>query len=63
MPWFLQVVLSERSFDLSTGQGERANVERPFVVRRLQDTIGTGNVKLGGNNNERLILFISFDAC
>jgi hypothetical protein len=34
----LCVVLSEQSYDSSTGQGERASVERPFVAGHLQDT-------------------------
>ena len=40
---FLYVVLSERSFDSSTGQGERANVEPPIAVVHLQDIVGLGN--------------------
>ena len=32
---FLYVVLSQRNFDSSTGQGERASVEPPFVAGRL----------------------------
>jgi len=41
------VVLPKRSCGSSTGQGERASVERPFVAVRLHDTIGIGNVKRG----------------
>jgi hypothetical protein len=44
---FHYVVLPKRSCGSSTGQGERASVERPFVAGRLQDTIGIGNVKWG----------------
>ena len=47
MPQFLRAVLSERNFDLSTGQGEKASAERPFVARRLQDTIGIDDAKWG----------------
>ena len=39
---FLDVVLSERSFDLSTGQEERASVEHPVAVGHLQDTVSLG---------------------
>jgi hypothetical protein len=60
---FHYVVLPKRSCGSSTGQGERASVERPFVAGRLQDTIGIANIKWGKNNNERCILFIPFDAC
>jgi hypothetical protein len=37
------VVLSERSCDSSTGQGERASVERPIAAGHLQDTVGLSN--------------------
>src|SRR6266567_4789689 len=56
------VVLPKRSCGSSTGRGERASVERPFVAGRLQGTVGIGDVKWG-KNNERFILFIPFDAC
>jgi hypothetical protein len=56
---FLYVVLSERSFDSTTGQGERASVEPPIAVVHLQDIIALGNEMLKGNN-ERFVLFISF---
>jgi hypothetical protein len=39
---FLYVVLSRRSFDSSTDQGETASVERPFAAGRLQNTVGLG---------------------
>jgi hypothetical protein len=39
MPRFRCVVLSERSCDLLTGQGETASVERPVAVGRLQNTV------------------------
>jgi hypothetical protein len=58
---FLYVVLSERSFDSSTGQGERASVEPPIAVVHLQDLVGLGKEMLRGNN-ERFVLFISFNA-
>ena len=32
---FLYVVLSQQNFDSSTGQGERASVERPFAAGHL----------------------------
>jgi hypothetical protein len=40
---FLYVVPSEQSFDLSTGQGERASVEPPIAVVHLQDNVDLGN--------------------
>jgi hypothetical protein len=58
---FLYVVLSERSFDSSTGQGEKASVGPPIAVVHLQDIIGLGNEMLRGNN-ERSVLFLSFNA-
>jgi hypothetical protein len=60
---FHYVVLPKRSCGSSTGQGERARVERPFVAGRLQDTISIGNVKWEKNNDERFILSTPFDAC
>jgi hypothetical protein len=61
MQRFLYAVLSERSFDSSTDQGERASVEPPIAVVHLQDIVGLGNETLKGNN-ERFVLFISFNA-
>jgi hypothetical protein len=61
MSRFLYVVLSEQSFDLSTGQGERASVEPPIAVVHLQDIVGLTN-KMSRGNNERFVLFISFNA-
>ena len=58
---FLYVVLSKRSFDSSTDQGERASVEHPFAARHLQNTIGLGNEKWWERNNKRFILFVSFE--
>ena len=58
---FLYVVLSERSFDSSTGQGERASFGPPIAIVHLQDIVGLGNKVLRGNN-ERFVLFISFNA-
>jgi hypothetical protein len=36
---FLYAVLPKQSFDSSTGQGDRANVERPFATGRLHDAV------------------------
>jgi hypothetical protein len=44
---FLYVVLFERSFDSSTGWGERASGKRPFAAGHLQDTVGRGDEKQG----------------
>ena len=57
---FHYVVLSERSCDSSTGQGERASVERPVAAGHLQDTVGLSNERWE-KNNKRFILFISFN--
>jgi hypothetical protein len=57
---FPYVVLSERSFDSSTGQEEKASVERRAVAGHLQDTVGIRNERVG-ENNKRFILFISFN--
>jgi len=54
-------MLSERSFDLSTGQGERASVEPPIAVVHLQDIVGLGD-EMSRGNNERFVLLISFNA-
>ena len=56
------VVLPKKSCGSSTGQEERASIERLFVAGHLKDTIGIGNV-MWDNNNERFNLFIPFDAC
>ncbi len=41
---FLYAVLSERSFDSLTGQGERANVEPPIaIVHLVRDSVDLGN--------------------
>jgi hypothetical protein len=60
MQQFLYVVLSERSFDSSMGQGERASVEPPIAVVRLHDIVGLGN-EMYRKNNQRFVLFISFN--
>ena len=57
---FPYVVLSEQSFDSSTGQEEKASVERRVVAGHLQDTIGIINERVE-KNNKRFILFISFN--
>jgi len=36
---FQRVVLSEQSCDLSTGQGERASIERYIAAGHLRDTV------------------------
>ena len=61
MPQSLYVELSKRSCDSSKGQVERAIVERRIVGGHLQDTVGLGNKRCRGGNNERFILFISFN--
>jgi hypothetical protein len=61
MPRFLYVVLSARSFDSSTGQGARASAELPIAVVHLQTIVGLENKMLRGEN-ERFVLFISFNA-
>ena len=50
-------MLSERSCDSSTGQGERAIVERPVAVGHLRYTVGLGNEMLG--DDERFARSIS----
>jgi hypothetical protein len=61
---FLYVVLSKRSYDSSTDQGETASVERPFGVGHLQNnTVGLGNERAGKRNNKRFILLISPKVC
>jgi hypothetical protein len=62
MPSFLYVVLSKRSFDLSTDQGETASVGRPFAAGHLQNTIGLDNEGGRERDNKRFILFVSVDA-
>ena len=39
----LYAVLPKQSFGSSTGQGERASAERPFVTDHLYDAISLGN--------------------
>ncbi len=60
MPRFLYVAPSEQSFDSSTGQAERASVEPPIAAVHLQVIVGLGNEMWRGNN-ERFVLFISFN--
>jgi len=50
---FLYVVLSKRSSDSSTDQGETASVERPFAAGHLQNTVGLGNER-GGEKQQTL---------
>ena len=57
---FHYVVPPKRSCDSSTGQGERANFERPFVDGHLQDRVGLGHERWG-EINKRFILFISIN--
>jgi hypothetical protein len=54
---FLYVVLSERSFDSLTGQGERASVEPPIAVVHLQDIVELGNKMQRGKTNVFPYLF------
>jgi hypothetical protein len=58
---FLYVVLSKRSFDSSTDQGETASVEHPFLAGHLQNTVGLGSERWGERSNKRFILFVSFE--
>jgi hypothetical protein len=44
---FLYVVLSKRSFDSSTDQGETTSVERPFAAGHLQNIVGLDNERGG----------------
>ena len=44
---FLYVVISKRSSDSLTDQGETTNVERRFAAGHLQNTVGFGNGKEG----------------
>ena len=53
---FLYVVLSKRSSDSSTDQGETASVERPFAAGHLQNTVGLGNERGGGEKQQTLHL-------
>jgi hypothetical protein len=57
---FPYVVLSERSFDSSTGQGEKASVELPIAVVHLQDNVDLDN-RTYWENDKRFVLFISFN--
>jgi hypothetical protein len=43
MQQFLYVVLPKQSFGSSTGQGERASVERPFAAGHLHDAVSLAN--------------------
>jgi hypothetical protein len=40
---FLYVVLPKQNFGSSTGQEERASVERPFAADHLHDAVSLGN--------------------
>ena len=55
---FLYVVLSKRSYDSSTDQGEKANVERPFAAGHLQNTIGLGNEREGKQQTSHVVNFV-----
>jgi hypothetical protein len=57
---FHYVLLSEQSFDSSTGQGGRASIEHHVAVGHLQDPVGLSH-ESWEENNERFILFISFN--
>jgi hypothetical protein len=61
---FLYVVLSKRSSDLTTDQGETASVEPPLAAGHLQNIVGLDNERGEGKkrNDKRFILLISFDA-
>jgi hypothetical protein len=57
MPRFHYVVLSKQRCDSSTGQGEKASVERPFVAGYLQDTLSLGNGRREDTTNGSSCLF------
>ena len=54
---FLYGVLSERSSDSTTGQGERASVEPPIAVVHLKNMVELGNKTLKGTTNVLSCLF------
>ena len=58
---FLYAVISKRSSDSSTDQGETTSVGRRFAAGHLQNTVGLGDKRWG--NNKHFILFILYDAC
>jgi hypothetical protein len=61
---FHGVELSERSYYSSTGREEIASVEHRIAAGHLQDTVGLSIEILKGKinrDNERFILFISFN--
>ena len=58
---FLYVVLSKRSLDSSTDQGETASVEHLFLAGHLRNTVGLGNERWGERKDKRFILFVSFE--
>ena len=60
MQQFLYVVLSEQNFDSLTGQGERASVELPIAAVHLNHIVGLDN-EMWRENNQRFVLFISFN--
>jgi hypothetical protein len=55
---FLYVVLSKRSTDLSTGQGETASVQRPVVAGHLQNTVGLSNER--GEEKQQTFVLVYF---
>jgi hypothetical protein len=48
---FHRVELSERSCDSSTGQGERASIERYIAAGPLRDTVSLSNERWGNETN------------
>jgi hypothetical protein len=49
---FLYVVISKRSYDSSTDQGETASVERRFAAGHLQNTVSLGKEGGGGEKQQ-----------
>jgi hypothetical protein len=54
---FLYVVLPKQSFGSSTGQGERASVERPFAAGRLHDAVSLGQREMDSKTDVSFCLF------
>jgi hypothetical protein len=57
---FLYVVLSKRSFDSSTDQGETASVEYPFAAGHLQITVPSASATKGEERETTNVSSCSF---